>query len=255
MHLNSQLNIIKTVELANIGYNGVRGMIKHDTSEKATAFCLTTSPCFNDNLIVSFNSGPRIESVKINADLSHMYWHVRFDSIEGDTNSHAIDHLENTIYYMSSVTISPTNSFLFKVKNEDGSKVWGKTIDSTGTPYRQASLLFYSDYLLVVDPSAELFYFNKNNGTIYKRFIATSTLLIPQFTYAMNYGNYIYGCLSFTQGSFKVGAIWKSYLPSFNTVGSSSLLISSSSGSLTCLDSSGSYSLVTGTNTVRKSIE
>jgi len=177
--------------------------IDYDTSPLVSSWCSSTSsPCSNDNILMLMSSNSVPHLLKFPLDLSTFYYDLQFNANENYASSIVIDKSTNKIFTGNlNDDSSSYASFIYRINNENASVEKGTKIEGIGSLDGKLGLILNGDNLILYAAEGYVIIMDKNTLNFNKNFSFMSTLTSARIRTARIYGNFMYGGISYINGS------------------------------------------------------
>ena len=130
--------------------------------------------------------------MKIDLEMTQIYWEVVFDNNEGISNNVAVDRLENRVITVHT-TVDSLYSYASSFNNQDASRQWARSIYNVGVQTERVQILFYGDHLILLCPHQSVIFVDKSDGTLIREIWITSLLTNFNLRYGFVGGDYLFG--------------------------------------------------------------
>ena len=215
--LDISLNILFQKD-TNLIYDGQYMMLDYDTSPLVSSWCSSTSsPCSDDNILMLMSSNSVPHLLKFPLDLSANYYDLEFNANENYASSVVIDKSTNKVFTGNLNNDSSSYaSFIYRINNENASVERGIKIEGIGSIDGKLGLILNGDNLVLTAAEGYIIIMDKNNLNFVKHFTFTSTLTDSKIRTARIYENFMYGGITYTNGSVFESIYFKVNYPFFS---------------------------------------
>ena len=192
--------------------------IDYDTSPLVSSWCSSTSsPCSDDNILMLMSSNDVPHLLKFPLDLSTFYYDLQFDANEKFASSIVIDKSKNKVFTGNlNDDSSSYASFIYRINNENTSVEKGIKIEGIGAIDGKFGLILNGDNLVLTATEGYVIIMDKDNLNFNKHFTFTTTLTDSRIRTARIYGNFMYGGISYANGSVFESIYFKINYPFFS---------------------------------------